>query len=123
MPPLLGLALLAALALSLTRLPLPLAVGLWLLAVGASALPLRRLWRLREIEVAAPDLLALRAVDDEADEWLGLQGWHRLGPLLLLRASERALPVPLWLPALPDETRRVLLRTLAVCRPSRHDSV
>jgi hypothetical protein len=117
LPQLLALAVLAVVALLLSRLPAWLAVTGGIGAAVATALPLRRLLALNAIEIIEPDLLrcyTARSTEGEPDS---LRGWRRLGPWVVLHAAAGGR-LPLWLPGLTAEARQALLRTLARGRPA-----
>lgn len=117
LPQLLAPAVLAAIALLLSRVPAWLAVTGGIGAAVATALSARRLLALSAIEIIEPDLLRRYTASSIEGETDSLRGWQRLGPWVVLRAGEGGR-LPLWLPGLTAEARQALLRTLARCRPA-----
>jgi hypothetical protein len=121
---LLTLAMLAALALAASAIPLVPATALWIAGVGLALLE----WRRRRRRPAAmilhpPDMIELCWPGHEPVQ-ARLVRQRRLGPLLLIDVdAERPLRLDCWLPGLPLNASRQLARQLARMRPDGGDSV
>lgn len=111
------LGVLALGALWLSGMPMMFALPLWLGAFALSWPGVRRVVAVREIVLILPDRLQWRRAGEDSAQEAVLQGWRRLGPWLLLRASGWPAALPVWLPAFDDAASRSLLRLLAASTP------